>query len=118
MSAVNILKVVLCVFLAWAGTEIIHYFVPFEYRVFALIAVYLLIFLLVFLLIRPARPYVLSRWLSLWLTLLAIVIIVAEDIIIKGIPISQLVRGVTTIVGLTLLGPFAAGWAYNLFRKK
>ena len=118
LSGADVLKVVFGVLLGWAYTELAHYVIPFDYRVPALIVAYLLIFLMIFFMVKPARPYALSRWLSLWLTLLAAIIILVEDIAIKGVPVGRLVRGVPTILGTTLIAPFVIGWVYGLLRKK
>lgn len=118
MTAMDILKVIFGVLVAWVYTEVQHYVVPFEYRVTCLIVAYLLIFLMIFVLIKPSKPYALSRWLSFWLTLVALVIILIEDIGLKQTPISHLVRGTTTIIGSTLIAPFVVGWVYTLIRKK
>jgi hypothetical protein len=118
MKGSDYLKVLFGILLGWAYTEVAHFVVPLEYRITGLIVAYFLIFLLIFALIKPAKPLALSRWMSLWLTLVALVIILIEDVGFKQVPISHLTRGLTTILGTTIIAPFVVGWVYGLIRKK
>jgi hypothetical protein len=118
ITGLDILKIIFGIALAWIYTEVSHYVVPMEYRIPCLIIAYLLVFLLIFALIKPAKPFALSRWLSLWLTVIAAIIILVEDIVIKQTPISHLTRGLTTILGTTMIAPFVVGWIYTLLRRK
>jgi len=117
ITGTDILKIIFGILIAWAYTEIQHYVLPYEYRIPCLIIAYLLIFLLIFAMIKPEKPFALSRWLSLWLTVIAAVIILIEDIGIKHVPVSNL-RGAPTILGTTIIAPFIIGWIYSLIVSK
>jgi hypothetical protein len=118
MTGMDYLKVLFGILLAWAYTEAAHFVVPQEYRITGLVVAYFLIFLLVFALIKPAKPFALSRWLGLWLTCAAVVIIMIEDIVFKQVPVSRLTRGLTIILCTTIVAPFIAGWVYSLLARK
>ena len=118
MTGTDYVKIVIGILIAWAYTEISHYVVPMEYRIPALIVAYLLVFLLLFFLIKPAKPLALSRWMSLQLTIIGLIIILIEDIGLRHVPPSHLLRGATTILGTTIIAPFVVGWIYSLLTRK
>jgi hypothetical protein len=84
----------------------------------AMVAAYLAIFVVLFYIVNPKRPYDLSKWMSLWMTVVAFCIIVVLDIMIKHIAMARLVRGVPVILGTTIIAPFIAGYLYVLMSKK
>jgi hypothetical protein len=118
MTGTDYLKILVGIAFGWAYTEVSHYLVPMEFRIPCLIVAYFLVFLLVFFLIKPARPFALSRWMSLWLTVAALAIILVEDVCVKAVPLSHLARGMTTILGTTVIAPFVVGWLYRLLARK
>jgi hypothetical protein len=118
MTGMDYLKIVFGILVAWAYTEIAHYVVPMDYRITGLIVAYTLIFLSLFALIKPAQPFALSRWMSLRLTIIGLIIILIEDLGLKHVPPSHLVRGTTTILGTTIIAPFVVGWVYSLLARK
>ena len=84
----------------------------------AMIVAYLVIFLALFYVINPEKPYDLSKWMSIWLTVVAAGIIIVLDILIKHIAMARLMRGAPYILGTTIIAPYIAGYLYGLMAKK
>jgi hypothetical protein len=110
--------IVVGILLGYIYTECQRFFVPAELRWPALIVVYFLVFFYIFVLIKPKKPYELSKWMSIYLTLIALLIIIIEDIGIKHVPMSRLMVGAPKILATTLVAPYLCGAVYLFFNKK
>ncbi len=106
------------VLVAYFYLEVQKLFLPYVMWRPAMVAAYLVIFVVLFYIINPERPYDLSKWMSLWMTVVALCIIVALDIIIKHISLGRLMHGAPYILATTLIAPFIAGYLYGLMSKK
>jgi hypothetical protein len=103
---------------AYYYLEVQKLFLPQAFWRPAMVAAYLVIFLALFYVIDPEKPYALSKWMSIWLTVVAACIIIVLDIMIKHIAMARLMRGVPVILGTTLIAPYIAGYLYGLMAKK
>ena len=84
----------------------------------AMVVAYLMIFVVLFYVINPEKPYDLSKWMSLWMTVVAACIIVVLDVMIKHIAMGRLMRGAPVILATTLIAPFIAGYLFGLMAKR
>ena len=99
-------------------TEIQRLFMPQSFRWTALIIAYFIIFLAVFAMIGPENPYSLSRFMSIWLTLIAALIILIEDIGIKHVEISRLAFTAPRLLATVIIVPFITGFFYSMIKKR
>ena len=112
------IAIFLGIVVAYYYLEIQRLFLPQVMLRPAMVVAYLIIFLVLFYVIDPKKPYDLSKWMSLWLTVVAACIIIVLDIMIKHIAMARLMRGVPVILGTTLIAPYVAGYLYGLMAKK
>ncbi|MBN2520687.1 MAG: hypothetical protein JXB17_09300 [Bacteroidales bacterium] len=87
-------------------------FVPEKLRPLALFLFALLSFLIFFIIIKPAKPYDLSRLISLITgVIVAIMIVILHIIITFDISYKALI-----VLGVTIITPFIAGFIYKLLK--
>jgi hypothetical protein len=106
------------VIVAYYYLEVQKLFIPYVLWRPGMAVAYLIIFLALFYIINPEKPYELSKWMSIWLTVVAACIIVVLDILVKRVAMARLMHGAPYILATTLIAPFIAGYLYGLIAKK
>jgi hypothetical protein len=89
------------------------YYIPDQFRALTLFLFLVILLSIYFLIIRPINIFLLSRFLSILLGLLTLVLIIIQDIIIKHL----LTTKFFIIIGAVIIVPFVSGFIYKLFKK-
>jgi len=107
--------VLLLVFIAFADlfTYIQAYFLPAEVRPFTYLLFVIVVLLVYFLFVRPKDWMALSGTLALVLGIVAIALVIVQDVMISY-RLSW--RTLVVILG-AVIGPYVAGWLYGVLVK-
>jgi hypothetical protein len=108
--------VVLLVFVAIADvfTSIQGYFVPLTVRPFTYLLFVVVVLLAYFFFVRPKDAMALAGTLALVLGVLAIVLVIVQDVVITY---ALSYRTPIVILG-AVVGPYIAGWLYRVISRK
>ncbi|OPY37091.1 MAG: hypothetical protein A4E35_01554 [Methanoregula sp. PtaU1.Bin051] len=113
LTAVQFVILLILVAIADIFTIIQHYFVPDVARPLAYLVFVVLVLLAFFFIVKPAEPMVLAQTLAVILGIIALVLIIIQDVLIVYI--------ISWRTGIVLLGavagPVVAGYVYAKIRQ-